>query len=280
MLVESDEEDDRSRNNHVVDADIASSSRSIPVEIVENNNNNYSSGPDLYTDVIESMLSNASYINHDTNMFIGMNEIKEPNIQNVEDNFTGGISDNISQETSNGFSYPSENFDQPQLDVDAAVENSFSRISRAMETEQNYLTEEISSICSDDNRNANPLNEEWVDFVPTAADFDATICDASRRSENCETSLIEVEGSEAQTDSPIEGHTSNAKETLQIEFNAKPSIVLGETSDVEDGIAGNESLSEYNQADRIDMLEETIEEAKTNKVLFVLSPTFFRTWML
>lgn len=278
MLVESDEEDDRSGSNHVVDADIASSSRSIPVEIFENNN--YSSGPDVYTDVIESMLSHASDKNHDTNIFIGMNEIKEPNIQNAEDNFTRGISDNISQETSNGFSYQTENFDQPQLDVDAAVENSFSCISQEMETEQNYLTEETSPICNDDNRNANPLNEEWVDFVPTAADFDATIFDASRRSENCETSLIEVEGSEAQTASPIEGHTSNAKETLQIEFNAQPSIVLGETSDVEDGIAGNESLIEYNQADRIDMLEETIEEAKTNKVLFVLSPTFFCTWML
>jgi hypothetical protein len=115
------------------------------------------------------------------------------------------------------------------------------------------------------NRNANNLNEEWLDFVPTAEDYDASICDTNHRLEKCETAFVDLEDSENQTVSQVQGHTPNAKDNLQIDFNSIPSTVVGETSHVEDEIDGNKALGQYNPACSIDMLEETIEEAKTNK---------------
>lgn len=262
------------RHHQLVEgADVGSSSspHSIPVDIIKAAD--CSSGPDLNVALDESTLSNASNINDHIDKFLGTNEIKMPNIfQNAEDNFIGGISNNIAQETPNGFrQQASENFDQRRLEVDDDGENSVSSgICQEMETEQNSHNEEAASTSNNGNRNASNLNEEWVDFIPSADEYDATICDTSHIVEKCETALIELEGSEAQAVCHVQGHTPNAEDSLQVEFNAHPSIVAGETSDVEHEIGGNKELSRYNQACRIDLLEETIDEAKTNKVLLVL----------
>ncbi|XP_061349204.1 uncharacterized protein LOC133294532 [Gastrolobium bilobum] len=285
--VESDEEGDRLRHRQLVeDADVGSSSAphsrvhvlSPPiqqsVEVIKTADCSF--GPDLNVALDEPTLSNASNSKDGTNKFPEMNEIEELNIfHNAEDNFTGEISNKIDQETSNGFRQEvSENFDQGRLHVDVGGENMISSgICQEMEPETNYLDKEVASINNNGkgNRSINNLSEEWADFIGSSADdYDATICDKSHRLEKCETALIEVEGSEAQAVCHVQGHTPNAEDSFQSELNAVPSIaVVGETSDVEDEIGGNNAFSQCNQVCRIDLLEEIIDEAKTNKkILF------------
>lgn len=259
------------QNQLVENTDVGSSSSSscsIPVQIIKPSD---SCGLDLNMALNESTLSNCSGINDETNKFIGISD--EPNIlQNGEGNLTIGIPNEIAQETSNGFGHQANaSFDQGRLDMDVDGENLASfGICQVMETEKNYLTEEAASTSNNGDRNANHLNEEWVDFFPTTYDYDATICDTSHILEKCESALIELEGYEIETTSQVQGPTPNAKGCLQIEFNASPSIVVVETSDVEDEIDGNKAFSQYNRACSVDMLEETIDEAKTNKVSFAL----------
>lgn len=126
------------------------------------------------------------------------------------------------------------------------------------------------------NGTVNNLNEEWVDFVPTAEDYDATICNTSHGLEKSETILIELGDSEVQTVSQVQGLPLNAQD-LQTELNTNHSTIVGENSHAVDEIDENTTLSKYNPACSIDMLEETIDEAKTNKVLSVL---FSYIWML
>lgn len=230
-------------------------------------------GPDLNVALDESTLSSSSNISDDTDKFLGMSEIEDLNISQRDhravDNFTEGISDNIAQETSDGFRQEaSENFDQEPLDVnDDGAKLISSGICQEMETEQNYVSEEAASTSNNGNRNAHNLNEEWVDFeAPSVDDCDATVCVTSHRLEKGETDLIEVievEGSEAE---PVQRHAPNAADSLQLELNACPSSTVGETNNVEDNIEGNIAHSQHIQACRIDLLEQTIDDAKTNKV--------------
>lgn len=229
-------------------------------------------GLDLNVALDESTLSSSSNISDDTDKFLGMSEIEDLNISQRDhravDNFTEGISDNIAQETSDGFRQEaSENFDQEPLDVnDDGAKLISSGICQEMETEQNYVSEEAASTSNNGNRNAHNLNEEWVDFeAPSVDDCDATVCVTSHRLEKGETDLIEVievEGSEAE---PVQRHAPNAADSLQLELNACPSSTVGETNNVEDNIEGNIAHSQHIQACRIDLLEQTIDDAKTNK---------------
>jgi hypothetical protein len=223
----------------------SSPSCSTPVQIIKSSDS--SCGLDLNLALNESTLSNANDANDKTHKFPGLN---------VEE---------IS-------------WDQLQLNNDVNGENLASLgVFDVSETWQNFITGEAASMSNTGNRNANNLNEEWVDFVPTAENYDASICDTNHRLEKCETAFVDLEGSENQTVSQVQGHTPNAKDNLQIDFNSNPSTVVGETSHVEDVIDANKALGQYNPACSIDMLEETIEEAKTNKVLSVL---VYYIWML
>jgi hypothetical protein len=223
----------------------SSPSCSTPVQIIKSSDS--SCGLDLNLALNESTLSNANDANDKTHKFPGLN---------VEE---------IS-------------WDQLLLNNNVNGENLASLgVFDVSETWQNFITGEAASMSNTGNRNANNLNEEWVDFVPTAENYDASICDTNHRLEKCETAFVDLEGSENQTVSQVQGHTPNAKDNLQIDFNSNPSTVVGETSHVEDEIDGNKALGQYNPACSIDMLEETIEEAKTNKVLSVL---VYYIWML
>lgn len=256
----------------VEDTDVESSSSSLassgsrPVQIIKAADS--SCGLDLNVALNESTLSNASELNDETSQLFGVNN---------DGNLTRDIPSEIAQETSNGFWHEaSEYFDQGRL-VDVIVENlASSGVYQVLETEQINVTEEDASMTNNGNGTANNLNEEWVDFVPTAEDYDATICDTSHRLEKSETALIELEDSEVETVSQVRGVTLNAKD-LQTEFNTNHSTVIGETSHAVDEIDENTTLGKYNPACSIDMLEETIDEAKTNKVLSVL---FSYIWML
>ncbi|WJX12207.1 hypothetical protein P8452_02729 [Trifolium repens] len=211
----------------------SSPSCSTPVQIIKSSDS--SCGLDLNLALNESTLSNANDANDKTHKFPGLN---------VEE---------IS-------------WDQLLLNNNVNGENLASLgVFDVSETWQNFITGEAASMSNTGNRNANNLNEEWVDFVPTAENYDASICDTNHRLEKCETAFVDLEGSENQTVSQVQGHTPNAKDNLQIDFNSNPSTVVGETSHVEDEIDANKALGQYNPACSIDMLEETIEEAKTNK---------------
>ncbi|KAJ1405117.1 hypothetical protein SESBI_26059 [Sesbania bispinosa] len=267
--VEENEEGGNSLRHHqlVEDADVGSSSapHSTHVENIKTADSFW--GPDLNVALDESTTVNDSNINDDTDNFLGMNGIKELIFfQNGEDNLTGANSDNVSEETSNGFrQQANENFDQGRLHLNVDDEVS-SGICQEMETEQNYLSKEAASTSNNGNENENHLNEEWVDFVGHSADHcDATICETSHRLEKCETSLIAVESSEVEAACHVQGHTPNAKDSLQLEFGAPHSFAVGETSNVEDGISASGNKCLYNQSCRIDLLEKTIDEAKTNK---------------
>ncbi|XP_045829398.1 uncharacterized protein LOC123921041 [Trifolium pratense] len=220
----------------------SSPSCSTPVQII--NSSDSSSGLDLNVSLNEFALSNFTDVNDGTHTFPGING---------EGYLDRGITKEIS-------------WDQLRLNNDVNGENLASLgVFDVSNTWQNSLTEESASMSNAGNRNANGLNEDWVDFVPTAEDYDATICDTSNRLEKCETAFVDLEGSEMQTISEVQGHPPNAKDYLQTDFNASPSTVVGETSHVEDEIDSNKAPGQYNPACSIDMLEETIDEAKTNK---------------
>ncbi|KOM56258.1 hypothetical protein LR48_Vigan10g215000 [Vigna angularis] len=80
--------------------------------------------------------------------------------------------------------------------------------------------------------------------------------------------------SEVQAVCLAQGNTLNSKDSLQSEFNAGFSSAVDKTSDVEDDIGGKNEVSQYSQVCRIDLLEEIIDDAKSNKVLVVLDFIF------
>ncbi|CAL0300575.1 unnamed protein product [Lupinus luteus] len=263
------------------------SSAAHPIDVEMTKTVDCSSGLDLNVALHESTISNASnsnngmgiskFLNETTelNSFINkfLNKNKELNtFSKFEDNFSGEISNNIAQETTiNSFRQEDrENFEQGQVQVDVGEKLISSGLCQEMEPVLNFLR-------ADNNCNgiANHLNEEWLDVTGHSADDnDATVCDKNNLLENSET-LTEAEISEAQTD---QGHKPNASDSLQSEFDSHPLISAGEnledvsffklefctgkTSDVEDE---NNALSQSNQMCRIDLLQEIIDEAKTNK---------------
>ncbi|CAI8602974.1 unnamed protein product [Vicia faba] len=215
------------------------SSRSIPVQIAQTANS--SGGLDLNVTLNESTLSNGSDRKDENKRFFGID---------LEAYLKRGILNDIPQGTSNGFNF----FEQGQLDVDFDSKNlASSRVYQVAENEQNKL------------------NEEWVDFVPTDENVDAKISDTTRSLENCETALNELEGSEVQTVSQLQEHTPVGEDYLQMVINSNPSVIVGETSHVEDEIDVNKTLSQSSRSCSIDTLEETIDEAKTNKKMLFSS---------
>ncbi|PNY14121.1 calponin homology domain-containing protein [Trifolium pratense] len=247
-LEDESEEEARLAQHQLVENTVAvigsssSSSPSCSTPII--NSSDSSSGLDLNVSLNELALSNFTDVNDGTHTFPGING---------EGYLNRGITKEIS-------------WDQLRLNNDVNGENLASLgVFDVSNTWQNSLTEESASMSNAGNRNANGLNEDWVDFVPTAEDYDATTCDTINRLEKCETAFVDLEGSEMQTISEVQGHAPNAKDYLQTDFNASPSTVVGETSHVEDEIDSNKAPGQYNPACSIDMLEETIDEAKTNK---------------
>jgi len=235
----------------------------------------YSLVPDLNEALDMSTLSNVSNSNDVTEKLLGTDDMKELDVlQNVEDNFIEEISNKIALETSNGFSQEEYgNFYQRRLRVDVESENLISSgLCQEMEPEHNYHSKEATSTNNNGNGTGNRLNEEWEDFVGASADdYDAT---TSHILEDCETNLIELESSEAQAVCPAQGNTLNSKDSPQLELDAGFSRAGDKTSDVEDDIAGKNDVSQYSQVCRIDLLEEIIEDAKSNKVLVVLDFIF------
>ncbi|GAU51123.1 hypothetical protein TSUD_28740 [Trifolium subterraneum] len=212
----------------------SSPSCSTPVQII--NSSDSLCGLDLNVAPNESTLSNATDVNDKTQKIPGING---------EGYLNSGITKEIS-------------WDQLRLKNDVNSENLASL--DVFDVSEIWMTGEAASMRITGNRNANNLNDEWVDFVPTAEE-----CETSHRLEKCETAFFDLEGSEMQTVSHVQGLTPNAEDYLQKDFNASPSTVVGESSDVEDEIDSNKAVGQYNPACSIDMLEETIEEAKTNK---------------
>ncbi|XP_027936584.1 uncharacterized protein LOC114191549 isoform X4 [Vigna unguiculata] len=184
---------------------------------------------------------------------------------NVEDNFVEEISSKIAMEISNCFIQGyNENIDQRRPHVDAESENLISSgICQETEPEHSYHSKEAKSTNNNGSESGNRLNEEWVDFVgPSADDYDAT---TGHIPEDCETNLIEVESSEVQAVCLAQGNTLNSIDSLQSEFNAGFSSADDKTSDVEDDVGGKNEVSQYSQVCRIDLLEEIIDDAKSNK---------------
>ncbi|KAK7393558.1 hypothetical protein VNO78_22116 [Psophocarpus tetragonolobus] len=259
--VESEEEGNSLRHHQLVDdVDMRPSSSgplSRSVEVTETADHSFV--PDLNKPLDKSSLSKVSNSNDGTDKFLGVDDIKELDIfLNAQDNFNGETSVEIAQETLNGFSRE-ENFEQRRPEVDVDSENLISSsICQHMEHQHNNLSKEASSTNGIGHRIGNCSNEEWVDFVgPSADDYDTT---TSHRSEECETYLIEVESSEAQAVCHVQGNTLNSKDGLLSELDAS-----GNTSDVKDNIGMMHEVSQYSQVCSIDLLEEIIDEAKTNK---------------
>ena len=69
----------------------------------------------------------------------------------------------------------------------------------------------------------NKLNKEWLDFVPTDENINATISDTTHGLENYETALNKLEGSEVQTVSQLQEHTPVGEDYLQM-VNTKEEI--------------------------------------------------------
>ncbi|XP_058770856.1 uncharacterized protein LOC131644386 [Vicia villosa] len=259
---ESEEEGSLGQKHQLVeDNDMGSSSstslssRSIPVQTAQAANSY--GGLDLNMTLNESTLSNGSDKKEGSKRFFGID---------LEAYLKRGFSNGISQETSNGFDF----FNQGRLDVDVDSENlASSRVYQVAANEQNNL------------------NEEWVDFVPTDENVDATFYDTSHSLEKCETALNELEGSEVQTVSQLQEHTPIGEDCLQMVINSNPSVIVGETSHIEDEIDVNKTVSQTShiedeidvnktvsqnsRACSIDTLEETIDEAKTNKKMLFSS---------
>ncbi|XP_027936585.1 uncharacterized protein LOC114191549 isoform X5 [Vigna unguiculata] len=158
---------------------------------------------------------------------------------NVEDNFVEEISSKIAMEISNCFIQGyNENIDQRRPHVDAESENLISSgICQETEPEHSYHSKEAKST----NNNGSHIPED------------------------CETNLIEVESSEVQAVCLAQGNTLNSIDSLQSEFNAGFSSADDKTSDVEDDVGGKNEVSQYSQVCRIDLLEEIIDDAKSNK---------------
>ncbi|XP_019428342.1 PREDICTED: uncharacterized protein LOC109336289 isoform X1 [Lupinus angustifolius] len=266
------------------------SSAAHPIDVEMTKTSDFSSGLDLNVALHESTISNASnsnnsmgiskFLNETTelNMFINkfLNENKELNMfSNFEDNFSGEISNNITQETTiNSFRQEGgEIFDQGRVQVDVGERLISSGVCQEMEPVLNFRS-------ADNNCNGitNHLNEEWLDDSGHSADDnDASICHKNNLLEKSET-LIEAESSEAHTD---QGHKPNASDSLQSEFDSRCPIsagenleddsffklefCTGETRDVEDETNENNSLSQSSEVCRIDLLQEIIDKSKTNK---------------
>ncbi|XP_068492668.1 uncharacterized protein [Phaseolus vulgaris] len=261
---ESEEEGSSLRHRQLVqDIDVGPSSapHSIYTKTAD-----YSLVPDLNEALDKSTLLNVSNSNDVTEKFLGMDDMKELDVfQNFEDNFTEEISNKIALETSNGFSQEdNEIFYQRRRHVDVESENFISSgICQEMEPEHNYHIKEATSTKNNGNGTGNHLNEEWVDFVGASADdYNAT---TSHILEDSEANLIELKSSEAQAVSLAQGNTQNSIDSLQLELDAGFSSVGDKTSYVEDDIGGKKEVSQYSQVCRIDLLEEIIDDAKSNK---------------
>ncbi|CAL5207035.1 unnamed protein product [Lathyrus oleraceus] len=246
--LEDESEEERSlvqKHQLVEDNDMGSSSstalssRSIPVQIAEAANS--SCGLDLNVTLNESTLSNGSDRKDGKKRFFGLD---------LEAYLKSGILNDIPQETSNGFNF----FDQGRLDVDVDSEN--------------LASSHVYPVAKNDQNN---LNEEWVDFVPTDENVDATICDTSCSLEKCETVSNELEDSQVQNVSQLQEPTPIGEGYLQMDVNSNPSVIVGEASHVEDEIDVNKTASQNSLACSIDTLDETIDEAKTNKKMLFSS---------
>ncbi|CAJ1969219.1 unnamed protein product [Sphenostylis stenocarpa] len=263
---ESEEEGNRLHRWHVQDIVVGPSSAPQSIHMETPKTAEYSLVPDLNEALDKSTLLNVSNLNDGTEKSLGMDDMKELNVfQNVEDNTIEETSNKIALETSNGFGQEdNENFDQRRLHVDAESKNLISSgICQEMEPEHNYLSKEATCNNKNENRTGNHLSEELVNFVDASADYyDAT---TSHLLEDCETYLTEEENSEAQAVCHEEGNTLNSKNSLQRELDAGSSSADDKTRDVEDDIGGKNEVSQYIQVSRIDLLEEIIDEAKSNK---------------
>ncbi|XP_027936582.1 uncharacterized protein LOC114191549 isoform X3 [Vigna unguiculata] len=235
---ESEEEGGRLRHRQLVqDIDVGPSSAPHSVYTKPAD---YSLVPDLNEALDNSTLSNVNNSNGVTEKFLGMDDMKELDVlQNVEDNFVEEISSKIAMEISNCFIQGyNENIDQRRPHVDAESENLISSgICQETEPEHSYHSKEAKST----NNNGSHIPED------------------------CETNLIEVESSEVQAVCLAQGNTLNSIDSLQSEFNAGFSSADDKTSDVEDDVGGKNEVSQYSQVCRIDLLEEIIDDAKSNK---------------
>lgn len=258
---------------------------SVPVEIVKNAN--CSSGPHLNVVLGECSLSNTCNSTDGTDNFLRINESEEQYILgSAGENLSGEVTDKIAGNTTNGLRHEAiGSFDHEleRMDVGSEKDLFSSGICQDMGPEQTPLNRKNGSA----NNNGNGQEGKDSDGFE-ADDYDSNTCGISHRLENCETALIEGESSEAEAVCQVQGHTPNAKECcLQSEFDYGPSIAVGKNLEsgcslseedyfmskaghVEDEISGNNAVSQSNEACRIGLLEEIIDEAKTNKVLLAL----------
>ncbi|KAH1261526.1 hypothetical protein GmHk_02G004370 [Glycine max] len=152
-----------------------------------------------------------------------------------------------------------------ELDIYQNAEDNFSG-----ETLNEIAQEMSNGFSQEDNEN---FERRFVDvdcenLISSVDDYDAT---TSHRLEECETYLIELETSEAPKVCHVQGDALNYKDSLQSELVAGSSSTGDNTSDVEDDIGAKNAGSQYSHVCRIDLLEEIIDEAKTNKKMLFSS---------
>ncbi|KAH1261525.1 hypothetical protein GmHk_02G004370 [Glycine max] len=155
--------------------------------------------------------------------------------------------------------------DIKELDIYQNAEDNFSG-----ETLNEIAQEMSNGFSQEDNEN---FERRFVDvdcenLISSVDDYDAT---TSHRLEECETYLIELETSEAPKVCHVQGDALNYKDSLQSELVAGSSSTGDNTSDVEDDIGAKNAGSQYSHVCRIDLLEEIIDEAKTNKKMLFSS---------
>ena len=283
LQVEREEEGNKLRHRRRVDVkDVGPSfaSPSIPVEITNTagnyacvNDGGFSSAPRLMpiqitktvdcssTPDLNVSLDVASNSNDGTARVLGRNQILDLNVLwNGEDNFTGETSSKTAKkDTSNGFRQDAyENWEWGQVDVDADSENLISA-GVCQQIERDVIKESVS-LDENANANANVLTEELMGFVSSAA----TISAENLLLDKCETALIDKEDAEGQAVCHVQGDTVN-DDLENVSASSKQDFLAIESNGAVDEIHQNNKTVQSSQICRIDVLEEIIDEAKTNK---------------
>ncbi|KAK4281137.1 hypothetical protein QN277_012664 [Acacia crassicarpa] len=210
--------------------------------------------------------------NGSTDKLLRVNESEEQyTLGRVGENLSVDLTNKIAENAANGLKHGASGSCDHELEhADVETENLIS-----------------SSMCHDmqpapviDNGNG---KEGKYFAAPTADNHDAITCALSHQSVSCGPSLIEGERSEVEAVDQAQRLMPNSREcSLQSELDGSTPSAAGKNmetacsfdeqefsvskaSEVEDEISGEDVVSQSNQVCGIDLLEEVIDEAKTNK---------------
>ncbi|XP_054778326.1 uncharacterized protein LOC129286369 isoform X2 [Prosopis cineraria] len=230
----------------------------------------YSVGPHQRLILEGTEVPNACNSNGSTDNFLRINESEEQYaLGKVGENFSVDVTYKITENAANGLKYGASGSCDHELErVGIESENLFS----------SGTCHEMQLASTNDNGNG----KEGKSFdSPTADNHGAISCAISHRSVSCEPSLIEGGSPEVeavdqdQRDMP---HSKECESALDCSppFAAERNMesacsfseqdyLVSKAGEVEDEISGEDVVRQSNQECRIDLLEEIIDEAKTNK---------------